>query len=531
MKRAHPFRLPPSTAGTPPSYSLHGCRGLAIYPDRKKRIAAIIDHLNTTPKPYDLVALQEVWMAEDWKEVREQCHSKYPHPHYFHSGILGSGLAVLARWPIERVAWYRFELNGKPYRITHGDWYAGKGIGCARVRISIPNESNGTVSITVDLLNTHLHAEYDKRNAAYAVHQLAQLRDLVRVFEQTAAMHSLAKTISADGEFEDPDGLVACRQSEDCHLILACGDMNILPGSTLHSAIFDQGAFSYARYGDVCIRDAWVDAREKCEEIKEAAGDGSRRRSAGDEEQLVVAGQETNSNAQASITTYDGATFNLPTSKYHNPRKTIQRIDYCKYAVLPGANSKFTLQAKSARVITTHNAQTLSDHSLLTVQFEVVQQQHQDSSRPSSALASSASTNGTATSNAMEEKKARIRQRHATLHRLSQLDQAVQDWFKRDVTSLLGVRRWFRAATAISTLLFLGLFISGLILVVWGGEAVRFLSATLCSLAPIPLTVSIVTTAIAEMSIPDELSAVKSLREEWRLWLAERRTSLELEKA
>ena len=92
--------------------------------------------------------------------------SAFPYTHYFYSGIGGSGLAVLSRDPIKDVFQYRFQPNGKPYRLKHADWFGAKVIGCCRI-------DHRRVGI-VDVHTTHLHAEYNRSCDEYLAHRTAQ---------------------------------------------------------------------------------------------------------------------------------------------------------------------------------------------------------------------------------------------------------------------------------------------------------------------------------------------------------------------
>lgn len=45
------------------------------------------------------------------------------------SGVFGSGVCVFSRYPIIDAYFYRYTLNGYMYKITHADWFGGKGVG------------------------------------------------------------------------------------------------------------------------------------------------------------------------------------------------------------------------------------------------------------------------------------------------------------------------------------------------------------------------------------------------------------------
>lgn len=51
------------------------------------------------------------------------------------SGVLGSGVCILSRFPIQDVMFHKWPLNGYVHKIHHGDWFGGKGVGLCRLKI------------------------------------------------------------------------------------------------------------------------------------------------------------------------------------------------------------------------------------------------------------------------------------------------------------------------------------------------------------------------------------------------------------
>lgn len=51
---------------------------------------------------------------------------------YF-SGVTGSGLSIMSRWPFEAIMFHQWSLNGYIHKIFHGDWFGGKGVGLCRI--------------------------------------------------------------------------------------------------------------------------------------------------------------------------------------------------------------------------------------------------------------------------------------------------------------------------------------------------------------------------------------------------------------
>ena len=82
----------------------------------------------------DVVALQEAWMGAHRRRVVEHAASGgLAYSHYFASGLRGSGLMLLSRFPIVDADFRRFRLGGRPERVWEADFYGGKGVGFARV--------------------------------------------------------------------------------------------------------------------------------------------------------------------------------------------------------------------------------------------------------------------------------------------------------------------------------------------------------------------------------------------------------------
>jgi len=118
--------------------------------DRAARMRAIgraLGHMDV-----DVVGLQEVFYARDRQLIiRAAAEGGLIHHHYFHSGVAGSGLLTLSRYPIEETSYLRFQLNGRPQDLIRVDYYAGKGVGRARI---------ATPAGPLDVYNAHFIAPY-----------------------------------------------------------------------------------------------------------------------------------------------------------------------------------------------------------------------------------------------------------------------------------------------------------------------------------------------------------------------------------
>lgn len=63
------------------------------------------------------------------------------------SGVVGTGLAVLSKYRIADTFFHKFLHNGYFWDVFHGDWFAGKGLGCAIVEHPLKR---------IHLFNTHV---------------------------------------------------------------------------------------------------------------------------------------------------------------------------------------------------------------------------------------------------------------------------------------------------------------------------------------------------------------------------------------
>lgn len=112
------------------------CWGLKfISANRKERLQEIGRRLAIAKPTPHIVGLQECWTHDDYKSIRESTRHVLPYGKFYYSGIFGGGLAILSRFPIEESSMIPYRLNGRPTAFFRGDWYVGKGVACARIRI------------------------------------------------------------------------------------------------------------------------------------------------------------------------------------------------------------------------------------------------------------------------------------------------------------------------------------------------------------------------------------------------------------
>jgi len=113
---------------------------------RVERLDAIADRLARST--YDIVALQEIWVYSDFENLAQKTYHVLPYAKFYYSGVLGGGLAILSKWPIESTTMWRYPLNGRPIAVWRGDWYVGKGVASALIR-----HPTGQL---IEVFNTHV---------------------------------------------------------------------------------------------------------------------------------------------------------------------------------------------------------------------------------------------------------------------------------------------------------------------------------------------------------------------------------------
>ncbi|KAI9760630.1 MAG: phospholipase C type enzyme [Geoglossum simile] len=180
-----------------------GLRYLAKH--RRDRLTGIGARIAASSPPPDIVGLQECWTQEDFRSVRQQTRATLPYGKFYHSGIFGGGLAILSKWPIEESSMVRYSLNGRPTAFFRGDWFVGKGVACATLRVG-PGEND-----FIEVFNTHLHAPYEREpNDSYICHRTAQAWEITKLMRAAAGRN---------------------------RLVIALGDFNMIPLSLAHRVV------------------------------------------------------------------------------------------------------------------------------------------------------------------------------------------------------------------------------------------------------------------------------------------------------
>ncbi|EME42030.1 hypothetical protein DOTSEDRAFT_174819 [Dothistroma septosporum NZE10] len=209
----HPILSLPSTLRI---VSLN-CWGLKfISKFRHERLTEIGRQLTLSHPVPEIVGLQECWTQQDYLQIRELTRHILPYGKFYWSGVFGGGLAILSKWPIEESSMYRYPLNGRPAAFWRGDWYVGKGVACARIRIG-PREKE-----VVEVFCTHLHAPYEREpNDSYICHRTAQAWEIAKLMRHAR---------------------------ERGHVVVGLGDFNMVPRSLAHQIVEGHGGG---------VRDVW----------------------------------------------------------------------------------------------------------------------------------------------------------------------------------------------------------------------------------------------------------------------------------
>lgn len=198
--------------------SLHiltlNCWGLKyISQYRTERLSEIGKRIAEYEPKLDIVGLQECWTYADYQKIRDATREVLPYGKFYFSGIFGGGLVILSRFPIVESSMFRYPLNGRPTAFFRGDWFVGKGVACAKLRLP-----EGQL---VEVFNTHLHAPYEKEpNDSYICHRTAQAWEIARLMRDARDRGSL---------------------------VVGLGDFNMVPMSFAHVLIESRGG----------VRDVW----------------------------------------------------------------------------------------------------------------------------------------------------------------------------------------------------------------------------------------------------------------------------------
>ncbi|CAG9766639.1 unnamed protein product [Ceutorhynchus assimilis] len=173
------------------------CWGLALLSkNRKSRFEAIGEWL--LANPVDIVCLQEVWLMRDFNFLQETLIDLLPYSHYFYSGVVGSGICILSKHPIEETFFHQWSVNGYIHKLQHADWFGGKGVGLCRLKIVDDKDT-----YFANVYTTHLHAEYNRASDEYQAHRVLQAYDtaqFILLTSQSADLIVLAGDLNTEPE-------------------------------------------------------------------------------------------------------------------------------------------------------------------------------------------------------------------------------------------------------------------------------------------------------------------------------------------
>jgi len=200
---------PSATMGPPPArlrILTLNCWGLKFISHlRHERLTEIGVQLAAASPAPDIVGLQECWTQADYQAICDKTRHILPYSKFYWSGVFGGGLAILSRWPIEESSMVRYPLNGRPAAFYRGDWFVGKGVACASIRMGPSPRDVAAVFCT------HLHAPYESEpHDSYLCHRTAQAWEITKLMRAAA---------------------------ERGHVVIGLGDFNMLPLSLAHRII------------------------------------------------------------------------------------------------------------------------------------------------------------------------------------------------------------------------------------------------------------------------------------------------------
>lgn len=137
-------------------------------PERMRAIAAKLTELDP-----DIAGIQESFIAADRKLLLEcLAGSRLKHHVTFPAATVGNGLLILSAFPIQEAFFHRYKNSNPWYKLWQGDWWAGKGVGLARLQLP-----DGAV---LDFYNTHAQAgRGDPANAAARISQMREMAEFI----------------------------------------------------------------------------------------------------------------------------------------------------------------------------------------------------------------------------------------------------------------------------------------------------------------------------------------------------------------
>ncbi len=170
-------------------------------PERMRAIGAILTELDP-----DIVGFQEAFIRKDREILLDAlAGSRLRYYEYFPSATVGSGKLIVSAFPVVEAWFHRYTQSNCWYDFKEGDWWAGKGVGLAR--LELPHNLG-----YLDFYDTHLQAGYPGNG--YETVRQAQVFELAGFVKDSATGTSPA---------------------------LVVGDMNYFVGSPEHQIAVEAG--------------------------------------------------------------------------------------------------------------------------------------------------------------------------------------------------------------------------------------------------------------------------------------------------
>ncbi|KAF5842564.1 Endonuclease/exonuclease/phosphatase [Dunaliella salina] len=171
---------------------------------RQERIHEIGAFIRKCGCSVDCMCFQEVWVSRD-AQYLAQCGmaSGFKHHVHFVSGLFGSGLLTISRFPIMEWGFTQYAAAGDALALHCGDYLAKKGVGWARLAVR--------PRCFIDVYNTHLHANYSHKakvtkisgqwkvpNDVFAPFRVSQILQLAQVIRHTSKHGSVGAVLLGD---------------------------------------------------------------------------------------------------------------------------------------------------------------------------------------------------------------------------------------------------------------------------------------------------------------------------------------------
>ncbi|TXT10948.1 hypothetical protein VHUM_01699 [Vanrija humicola] len=144
---------------------------------RGPRLAAIANYLRESD--YDVVCLQEIWIHQEFEQIRDDVQGVLPYSRFYHTGALGSGLAILSRLPFLEAHALPYNLSGRPSEVIAGDFFVNK----AAARAVLEHPLLGPIEVW----NTHMHAAGEGGPETRQTHRVTQAWQLATEVRGSAA--------------------------------------------------------------------------------------------------------------------------------------------------------------------------------------------------------------------------------------------------------------------------------------------------------------------------------------------------------